>query len=485
MKLNATTFLVMFLAIAAAGAAHADPCGMVPPVYPGNDVPLARTGQQRTYVFYKDGIETIAIRPGFTGKVEEFGMLIPFPSPPALRKLPDHIFPHIAAAVDPPEVTVDLRRQFLFQNQNRAVTRFSSLSITREKAVKVLRQEAVGMYEVAVLEAGSAAALKKWMDSHNYRFPDGMEKPCNDYVKLGWCFVAVKTRVSGKQETDAAPGIRGVKQGLPPQAAFDGFVQAMGFRFKTKELVVPMRLSAFNEGSLRNIVYLLTDSPRRIRHIPEEYVVRQVSGQQLVKNLTSLLPVRIIGGTEADIPEYRRKSLPGERNPEPKNGAARDLFASDLHAVSTGRMSLGFEEQEKTLLNIGERLSLRGTQIDKLNAASLKVQRDQAVAKSLKDLKKMTLTVVDGDFPREVIAGENLTFAEYKMPARRNNASSYNANRDGPAPDAGGLLKTGQLQFNRELAAPERSIAGVVFPVGAMLFSLLAIACVIAMRRWR
>ena len=52
----------------------------------------------------------------------------------------------------------------------------------------------------------------------------------------------------------------------------------------SEELVVPMRLSAFNEGELRNIVYLLTDGPRKIRAIPEEYVVRQVPGAQLLKN---------------------------------------------------------------------------------------------------------------------------------------------------------------------------------------------------------
>ncbi len=61
---------------------------MVPPIYPGQEVPLSRVGLQQTYVSYKDGVETFVIRPGFTGKVDEFGMLIPFPTPPAIRKVP-------------------------------------------------------------------------------------------------------------------------------------------------------------------------------------------------------------------------------------------------------------------------------------------------------------------------------------------------------------------------------------------------------------
>ena len=76
------------------------------PIAVTNSNAIARQGAQRTYVFFKDGIETIALRPGFTGSVEDFGMLIPFPSPPALRKIEDDTFAHIEAAIDPPKVVV-------------------------------------------------------------------------------------------------------------------------------------------------------------------------------------------------------------------------------------------------------------------------------------------------------------------------------------------------------------------------------------------
>ena len=55
---------------------------------------------------------TFVIRPGFSGKVEEFGMLVPFPSPPALRKVPEDVFAQVAAAVDPPEVVVYTQQFF-------------------------------------------------------------------------------------------------------------------------------------------------------------------------------------------------------------------------------------------------------------------------------------------------------------------------------------------------------------------------------------
>ncbi len=77
--------LIVFCLVTNSSTILADPCGMVPPVYVGGDSPIARIGIQKTYVFYKNGVETFVIRPGFEGKVDEFGMLIPFPSIPAIR----------------------------------------------------------------------------------------------------------------------------------------------------------------------------------------------------------------------------------------------------------------------------------------------------------------------------------------------------------------------------------------------------------------
>ena len=102
--------LAAVLTLGLGDVAQADPCGMVPPIYVGPGTPIARVGDQNTYVFYKNGVETFVIHPGFKGKVEEFGMLIPFPAVPELRKVSDSIFPHMRAAIDPPEVVVYANR---------------------------------------------------------------------------------------------------------------------------------------------------------------------------------------------------------------------------------------------------------------------------------------------------------------------------------------------------------------------------------------
>ena len=420
------------LATSLTSNAWADPCGMVPPIYTGPGVPITRVGPQRTYVFYKDGMETYVIRPGFSGKVEEFGMLIPFPSVPALRKVPEQIFAHLGAAIDPPEIVIDLRpRPSMMASRGAEDGGASNEKSLAYDEVKVLRQEAVGMYEVAVLAAGSATALSRWMEAHGFRYPQGMDAAVNDYVAAGWIFVAEKTRVGSKPRSDPKAGMRSVNAAKPSGAAFDGYVQAMGFRFKVDKPVVPMRLSPFNAGEKRQIVYYLTDKPVRIDGVGDALVRRQLPGSMLHKNVTEPLPLKVLGGT---LTKEMERGYRGQRDPKPHNGEAKDLFASDLLALQQGVLNLPHEEKEKELLRIGEALNLRGAELDVLHEAELAVGRDRVAQQGLRDLQALTMTVVDGEFPIQYMQEHDLTISAYEMPGKKNNRASYDAKFDGVAP---------------------------------------------------
>src|SRR5205823_10507043 len=150
--------------------------------------------------------------------------------------------------------------------------------------------------------------------------------------------------------------------------------------------------------------------------------------------------------TEAEIQDWQRQNLPQQRNPAPHNGFAKELFASDLLAIKNGRLSHPHEEDEKMLLRIGENFGLRGPDIDKLNLAALDKEREKAVKDAADDLKRMTITVIDGDFPREVVGAQNLIFGEYRMPARRNTTEFYDAKDKKPAGKRVGIIKLGALE---------------------------------------
>lgn len=418
--------------------APADPCGMVPPIVLNdpNAPGIARTGEQQTYVFYKDGIETFAIRPAYEGSVDDFGMLIPMPAVPSLRKISDDTFMHLRKAIDPPEVTVwagDWRRMDAAESLGRGgagaprPTNDADGVRYRKNKVSVRKKEAVGMYEVVVLEAGSAEALNKWMTKHGYKYPEGMDKVCEEYIAQNWLFTAVKTKIGQKDGINPGPGMEDVNPDRPKNSVFDGYVQGMAFRFESPELVVPMRLSAYNEGDTHNIVYVLTDHASAIKNIPTDFVRRQISGEELYVNLTQPAPLRVQGGTIDQVPEYELNRVASQRNPRKHNGQARDLFAADLLAARIQATSHEFEDREKALLNISEALDIRGKEIDVMHAQAVAKDRSRDFDAALVDLLDMTLTVIDGDFQREVIARENLNFINYDLPAAKNQPTVYHA----------------------------------------------------------
>lgn len=424
--MKALKFSVLTLLALTGANVAADPCGMVPPIHVDvHDPGIARVGAQRTYVMYKDGMETMVLRPGFEGSVDEFGMLIPFPTPPAIRKIDDDTFAQIEAAIDPPELAIQIHEQRRMYKSRSNVP----MSMSREvddgptmggglayDEVRVLNQEAVGMYQVAVLEAGSPKALAAWMKENGFRYPDGMDKVVAEYVADRWCFLAVKAKVGSAKGVAPRPGMRSANPALPAGATFDGHVQGMGFRFKSDEPVLPMRLSVFNGEGPRNVIYMLTDGGVALRRAPKELVVRQVSGRDLIENLTEPIPVTVTGGKLSDLSESELAQVDRRRDPDQYNGIARDVFAADLLAARNNTLSLHFEEEEKVLLNISEALNLRGDAIDGLLAQSMETQRDAAIEEVLVDLKGMTLTVIDGVIPKSLVASDNLRFEPWRMP---------------------------------------------------------------------
>ena len=420
----ATLLAILTTLLISTTSAGADPCGMVPPIQVQADPDLlVRTGLQRTYVFYseKTGIEDFIVRPAFIGKVGDFGMLIPFPSVPAIRKVPDNIFGQIAKAIDPPVINIYPFRGF---DRMMSVRKAQLGARARSEgapsaAVRLIKQEAVGMYQVAVLEAGSPEALARWMKGNGYVYPEGMDDAIQSYVSRKWCFVAVKARVGALKKVNPRPGMKSTDPKLPAGEEFKGAVQAMGFRFRVKPFVLPMRLASYNRGPLENEIVCLTDGPIKIDPLPASMVVRQLTGEALHSNVTQLLPYRIVGprrgNEEPQVNNAFLKAYNSQRNPEPHNGRARELFAGDLLAVRTGRLSHPFEEREKELYLVNEALGLRGSHLDRIVRQSLQEIREKEIDGALEDLKKMTLTVIRGDLPRMVIRYQDLTLSAHQI----------------------------------------------------------------------
>jgi hypothetical protein len=222
---------------------------------------------------------------------------------------------------------------------------------------------------------------------------------------------------------------------LPKGASWDGYVQGMAYRFKVDRPVVGMRLSTYNDADdRRQVVYMLTDEPVKIDGVPDDRIKRQISGKKLHRNVTGLLPVRIVNGTVKELTAQHLEGVKALRDPAPHNRDAKTLFVSDLHASKTKKLTLEDEELEKLYLRIGERLQMRGPAVDAMHEKALAKMRAEIADKALVDLKYMTLTVIDGEFPFELMRKQNLTFKTYSMPSANNTNLKYDARAMGPNP---------------------------------------------------
>jgi hypothetical protein len=97
------------------------------------------------------------------------------------------------------------------------------------------------------------------------------------------------------------------------------------------------------------------------------------------------------------------------------------------------------------------------------------------VKDALADIKKMTMTVIDGDFPREVVGAQNLIFGEYRMPARRNASEFYDAKDKKPAGKREGVLKLGALDPSPAKRSGAVRLGFITFAVAGLGLALLGI----------
>ena len=74
-------------------------------------------------------------------------------------------------------------------------------------------------------------------------------------------------------------------------------------------------------------------------------------------------------------------------------------------------------------------------------------------------------------------SGQNLTFAEYKMPARRNKQEAYDANVKGPSTKKRGVLKIGLLELDEPFAEEVQVAQTTQWSWSLMALWMLVFAC--------
>jgi hypothetical protein len=152
---------------------------------------------------------------GYTGRPEEFSWILPIQGGPDVRvELADVRF--LAALDDatgaqvepvrtperqcpvcytpPPAVQYVCGRQSPAAYDSAGRGAFADAAASADASVTVLREEAVGPYQVTTLRGSDAGALREWLNTNHYVVPAALEPVLDHYVGLHMDFVALRLR---------------------------------------------------------------------------------------------------------------------------------------------------------------------------------------------------------------------------------------------------------------------------------------------------
>jgi hypothetical protein len=140
----------------------------------------------------------------------------------------------------------------------------------RSLGVKVLREFAVGEYDIVVLSAKESDGLVTWLNENEYRIPDGAEGVLQSYIKQQIKFFVAKVNLD-----------RQAKAGRT-------WLRPIQVSYSTRKFMLPIRLGTVNaDGAQDLIIHCLTRNGR--------------------VETTNYRTVRL--PTDEDIPEYVKKDF--------------------------------------------------------------------------------------------------------------------------------------------------------------------------------
>lgn len=217
---------------------------------------------QKAIICFDAGHEQILLQVKYEGPLEEFGWLIPTPSLPKVEQGRMEPFYELS------QLTQKRFGTPYGRGTKGATLGGLDLAGGEEERVRVVEIKTVGAYEVSVLSAQDAGSLKRWLDAHDYSFPEGKSEIVEEYTRLGWYFVAAKIQLNtgrGFRNVSATSptgphGTAKARKQLQSKLS-SGELHPLLISFDTPQAVFPLKISAVNGKTSEVSLYILATTP--------------------------------------------------------------------------------------------------------------------------------------------------------------------------------------------------------------------------------
>jgi hypothetical protein len=199
----------------------ADACGIF---LSGQETNVRADQIEAAILIDQPGVENLVVQMNYKvnrGQVDQFGWIMPFPSPPTVTKV-DHDFFSI------------LKQATALQNNT--ITPYTSQEIipygAASQEVQVISRQNIGIYDISVIKATDTDSLLKWAKANKYDIPWLDESTVKSYIDNGWYFSLARI-------TDV-------------KAVQIGTLEPLKFTFQTNNPVYPISLAAYDPNGTVN-----------------------------------------------------------------------------------------------------------------------------------------------------------------------------------------------------------------------------------------
>ncbi len=233
-------------------------------IFPQNGRDIFGVAQRTIVVFGEDEVSLIP-QVHFEGDARDFGILVPVPAEPSLSTVGSNIFTEASFMTQP--IVRQSNGGCGCDDNNQIVgppffRGFSEGDLVQDAAsgVTVIREEIVGMFQAAILQATSADDLTQWLNDNNYKFDPADAQILADYITKNWFFVAMKL-----DPTQVPPFINQWWAATTSPAKIT-------FAHSNSSLAYPLKISAISTNErVEVLVYSIGKDPMRFPGAKVEY----------------------------------------------------------------------------------------------------------------------------------------------------------------------------------------------------------------------
>ncbi len=174
-----------------------------------------QTGHDVIFVLHDDAIEThIQLHYDPRSQVQNFAWIIPVTAVPEFAVGSDLLFDAVLDATGPTFSQVPGEMCGGGGGGSTGAVGLRSIRDTGSDGPGVVREETVGVFEVAVLDGGTVAGVLQWLGDNGYAQDPAAEPILAQYLAEGHLFVALKLR-SGATRAEVHPVVLRVLAGVP------------------------------------------------------------------------------------------------------------------------------------------------------------------------------------------------------------------------------------------------------------------------------